>query len=270
MMGQRFVAALLVMMLCGGLMPAPATNVANLLGDATGLHLLGFDEVGRDVLQQLWRSGGLSLGIALAAALLSMTIACLLGFWAAHSARRRGIVDAALLRVADGAAAVPVLPMFMIAAAVFLHDSNLSGRMTLIIVGLGLCGWPSLTRTVRTLSLEILSGDPVRAAIGFGAGPWHLARVHVAPTLRPMVTSHVCADVASNLVSEASLSLLGVGLTPPDTTLGTMLGSAWPHLSRDPPLVLLPIAVMMLLALALQSLSNPPLPTDHNPDNPSR
>jgi peptide/nickel transport system permease protein len=257
MIARTFIVIVMAAIMVGALLPAPAADVGRVLGDAQGLHLLGFDEVGRSLLPQLWRSAGLSLCIAVAAAAVSTVIALLLGCLASLSARRQRWLDTLILRAADTAAALPVLPMFIVMGAVLLRDSSLRERMAMLIVGLGLCGWPSLTRIVRGAALETLTGAPVRAAIGFGANSVHLVIHHVVPALVPLLQAHIASDIAGNLVSEAALSLLGVGLTPPDSTLGTMTAAAWPLLTRDPPLLLLPLAVMITIAWLLQRLRVP-------------
>jgi peptide/nickel transport system permease protein len=246
-----FVAAI-ALVLGGVLRDAPVPHVEDAHCAMQAAHLLGCDDIGRDLLQLLWRGTALSMWCAVGAAFISMALGVGGGVLAGHSAQRRRWVDAVCMRAADAASVVPVLPLFLLAAAFVLRGANTTTRMLFVTIGLGVLGWPSILRLVRGLTLELTAAPPVLAARGFGANTTHILRVHVWPVAMPMLLAHLCADVVSNVAAESALSFLGVGFAAQDASLGRLLSSSMSSIHDHPWQFMAPALMLVVCALGVQ------------------
>jgi len=226
-----------------------------------GLHFLGQDEAGRDVLARLLRGGRVSLAIGVLGALGCTIIGTTIGTLAAYMG---GIIDAVLMRATDFVMSLPSLPLLIILAALDLTKIGFSidaarspavafWRIVTIVI---LLGWTGIARLSRATTLAVLQRDYVVAAEAQGAGLWRILRVHVVPNaIAPVIVAATLA-MGRIVLAEAALSFLGVGIQPPSTSWGSMLNNAQDLLVTAPLLAVWPGALILATVIAINFLGD--------------
>jgi len=203
---------------------------------------LGTDELGRDVLSRLVVSIRISLLIAFGATLLGMLVGATLGLLAAHL---QGVAEQAVLLLVDVQAA---LPFIILALAVLAFFGN---ALPLLIGLLGLYGWERHARVARGLALAAGTQGYVLAVRQIGAGPWRLYLRHVLPNIAATLIVSATLAFPEVILLESGLSFLGLGVQPPMTSLGNMVGYGRGYISSAPWIMLAPSAVIVLTTLAI-------------------
>ena len=203
---------------------------------------LGTDELGRDVLSRLLVSIRISLLIAFGATLLGMLVGASLGLLAAHL---RGIVEQAVLLLVDVQAA---LPFIILALAVLAFFGN---ALPLLIGLLGLYGWERHARLARGLALAAGTQGYILAVRQIGAGPWRLYLRHVLPNIAATLIVSGTLAFPEVILLESGLSFLGLGVQPPMTSLGNMVGYGRGYISNAPWIMLAPSVVIVLTTMAI-------------------
>jgi peptide/nickel transport system permease protein len=220
-------------------------------------HWLGADYLGRDVFTRLMLAVRVSLLVALVVELLNVGLGGLLGLLAGYFG---GWVDALISRVADMFFAFPGLLLAILISAVFgstareLYGST--GRLLLVAGALSLVSWPLMARLVRSETLSIKGRDFVVAARGLGASPTRIILQHILPNVAWLIVVAATLDVASVIVNEATLSLLGLGIEEPGASLGLMIFRAVGNLERYPLQVFIPALVITGLVLAFSFMGD--------------
>ncbi len=190
-------------------------------------HPLGTDKDGIDILARLLAGLRVSLAVALFAELLNIIIGVPIGLAAGYFG---GALDFLLSRVADVLFAFPGLLLAILVAGVFgasIGDAAGGlGRLALVIVSLALVSWPLLARYVRAEVLSLRERDYVEAARAVGAPTSRIVLAHIAPNVVGLVLTATTLDMASVVVNEAVLSLLGLGVQPPHSSIGIMISAA--------------------------------------------
>lgn len=181
----------------------------------TWAHILGTDHLGRDMLSRLINATQVSVGIALVAAVLGGILGTALGFLAVHF---RGWVDAVVMAFVDFQASVPFM---LIALAVLAFFGN---SLWLFLAILALYGWERYARLSRGLALSAINQGYVSAAQSFGAKPRRLFLRHVLPNIAGALLVNLTLNFPETILLESSLSFLGLGIQPPLTSLGNLLG----------------------------------------------
>lgn len=212
-----------------------------LFGGST-THWLGTDELGRDVLSRLIASIRTSLLIAFGATLLSATIGTGLGLLAAYL---RGIAEQVIMALADFQAAMPFL---ILALAVLAFFGNALG---LLVVLLGFHGWERYARISRGLAISSSAQGYVAAVAQLGASPLRIYFGHILPNIASTLIVSMTLVFPEVILLESGLSFLGLGVQPPDTSLGNMVGYGREYLTRAPWIPLCPSAIIVLTTLAV-------------------
>lgn len=189
-------------------------NLMHMSRPPGGEHMLGTDMLGRDVLSRLVYATRVSLLVAVTAVLINVTIGTLLGAAAGYF---RGWLDNVLSRVADAFMSFPVLPLVIVLVALF------GPSLLNVIVALALVGWPEVFRLVRGETLSVRERDFVQAAVSLGSRDARVIFKHVLPNVVAPVIVAATFGVAQAILTEAGLSFLGLGLRPPNASLGNML-----------------------------------------------
>ncbi|CAM5767996.1 ABC transporter permease [Bosea minatitlanensis] len=215
-------AVVLVALLADWLAPLPYTaqNLAARLKppltEAGGIvHWLGTDQLGRDILSRMIFAVRTSILIAVMGTLIGAIFGTLLGFVAA---RMRGSVDQAIMMVVDAQAAIPALFLALTMLAFF------GNNIVLFIVLVSIDGWDRYTRLVRGLVVSEQQSDYINAIEALGAGSSRVILSHLLPNIAAALVVQATLNFPGTILLETSLSFLGLGVQPPGTSLGLMLG----------------------------------------------
>lgn len=202
-------------------------------------HVLGADELGRDVLSRLLHAGRISLSVGLAAMLVTVLVGAVLGSLAGYC---QGIVDTLLLRLTDAMLSFP--PIFMLLAlAAFVRPSLAS--MTVII---SVTSWMDVTRMVRGQILTLREQEFVVGARGLGASATRIMVRHLFPNTVGIIAVAATLSVARAILLESYISFLGYGIQPPLASWGNMLNNAQSYFATAPWVAIFP-GVMITLAV---------------------
>jgi peptide/nickel transport system permease protein len=213
----------------------------------TWLHPLGTDELGRDVLARLIYSIRMSLLIAFGATIIGALIGTTLGFLAAHF---RGFVEQVVLALVDFSASLPFL---ILALAVLAFFGN---SMVLFICLLGLHAWERYARIARGLAISASSQGYAAAVRQLGATPWRIYGRHVLPNIASTLIVSMTLAFPEIILLESGLSFLGLGVQPPSTSLGSMVGYGREYLTRAPWILLAPAATIVLTTLSVSLIGD--------------
>jgi peptide/nickel transport system permease protein len=213
----------------------------------TWLHPLGTDELGRDVLSRLIVSIRTSILIAFGATIIGAVLGTTLGFLAAHF---RGFVEQAVLALVDFSAAMPFL---VLALAVLAFFGN---SLILFVCLLGLHSWERYARIARGLAISAGAQGYAAAVRQLGATPWRVYWRHVLPNIASTLIVSMTLAFPEVILLESGLSFLGLGVQPPNTSLGNMVGYGREYLTRAPWILLAPAAVIVLTTFAVSVLGD--------------
>lgn len=180
---------------------------------------LGTDENGLSLLPLLIWGSRVSLLVGFSATVISMLLGTSVGIASGHF---RGFLGATLQRLTDWFLVIPFLPLVIVLATVLSR-----GLLTVIIV-IGVTSWPGTARLIRSQTLTVESRPYVDRARALGAGDWHIMTRHVLPNVMPLVLANTVLTVAVAILSETTLSFLGLGV-PFSTTWGSMIEGAFSH-----------------------------------------
>lgn len=206
-------------------------------------HLLGTDDQGRDVLARLARGATLSLTIGVGATALAVAFGTLVG---AVSGYFGGWLDSVLQRITDTFMAFPTLLLAIGITAIFENPSA-----TILFVVLGIVSWPPVARVVRGQFLSLRESDYVLAAHSLGAGGGRIIVRHLLPNCLGPIVVLATLEVATNILAEAGMSFLGIGVQPPEPSWGRMLLDAQRFMTESPWLMVYPGAAIVLTVLGL-------------------
>jgi peptide/nickel transport system permease protein len=234
-------------------------EVEDLLLSPSTAHLLGTDDMGRDVLANLIAGSRISLLIGAVATAISMIIGTLIGILAGYFGKG---IDNLLMRFTDFFLVIPWLPLMMVLAAI------LGTSLWNIIFVIGITGWAGTARVVRSQTLSVRERQFVERTVSIGAGHLHIMFRHILPNVFPLVFANTVLVAAVAIISETTLSFLGLG-DPTMASWGMMLhyafeggatasGAYWYYL---PPgiCVVLVVLSFTLLGYAFDEILNPKL-----------
>jgi len=181
-------------------------------------HLFGVDPLARDVLSRIQFGARVSLQVAVAATAVSVLIGVVVGALAGYLGKW---VDEGLMRAADAFSAFPGILLAVAITAAFDQRS-----LAVVFIALGLVGWSGLARIVRGQVLSLREEDFVQAAAALGAGRMRIIFRHILPNCVAPVIVTATLLMAGNILGEAGLSFLGIGVQPPYPSWGSMLAEA--------------------------------------------
>lgn len=223
----------------------------------TAIHPLGTDNLGRDTLARLLYGLRVSLLVAAFVELLDILLGVPLGLAAGYLG---GKVDFVITRIADILFAFPGLLLAILVAAIFGAAVTAQfggiGRLALVAGSLSLVSWPLMARLVRSQTLAVREQDYIMAAEAMGAARGRVLWGHVAPQLLGLVVTTVTLNVSAVIINESVLSLLGLGIQPPDASIGKMISDAIPYLEANPLQVAIPSALLMLIVIGVSFLGD--------------
>jgi peptide/nickel transport system permease protein len=210
-------------------------------------HYAGTDELGRDVLSRSLHGMRLTLALAFAGALIGLMIGGTLGLVAGL---RRGWVEDAIMALVDMQIAIP----FTLVALLIL--SLLGSNLTVLVLVLGIAGWEQYARIVRAEVRRLSTLPFIEAAWTAGAGPIYIAWRHVLPNLTSPLVVQFTLALSNIVILESTLSFLGLGVQPPQPSLGSMVGLGRDYMPTAPWIVLVPAALIVALTFSVQIMGD--------------
>jgi peptide/nickel transport system permease protein len=211
------------------------------------LHWLGTDELGRDVLSRLLISIRISLMIAFGAALISATMGTILGFLSAYF---RGVVEQIVLMLADFQASMPFLILALSVLAFF------GNSLLLLICLMGFFGWERYARISRGLAISASAQGYAAAVTQLGGSPLRVYLRHILPNIASTLIVMMTLVFPEVILLESALSFLGLGVQPPMTSLGNMVGYGREYITRAPWIMLTPALTIVFTTLAVSILGD--------------
>jgi peptide/nickel transport system permease protein len=187
------------------------------------LFLLGTDEQGRDLWSRLMYATQTSLSIGLAGVAMSLILGVLLG---GISGLYGGILDTVIQRVIEILRSIPTIPLWMGLAAALPNDWSIMRIYFAITIIISLIGWTELARVVRGRFLSLREEDFVMAAELAGCGRMRIIFTHLVPSFLSHIIAATTLAIPAMIISETSLSFLGLGLRPPAISWGVLLQQA--------------------------------------------
>jgi len=210
------------------------------MAGANPAHLLGTDQLGRDIYSRTLHGLQLTMVIAFAGSFISLLIGVTAGVIAGYA---RGAIGAAIMAVVDIQIAVPFTLIALLVIAVF------GNSLPVLIAVIGVAGWESYARIVRAQVLSVSRMPFVEAAIAAGASDWRILFKHVLPNVASPIIVVWTMTFSAVILLESSLSFLGLGVQPPTATLGSMVGMGRDYLASHAWIAVIPSLVIMFVSL---------------------
>jgi peptide/nickel transport system permease protein len=224
----------------------------------TGDHIFGVDPLGRDVFARVLYGARVSLEVAIVATALSVLIGVVVGMIAGYY---RGWIDTLLSRVIDVLLAFPILLLALgLAAACSLGNGCLGGLikpgLTVVIFVIAFVNWTYIGRIIRGQVLSLREKEFVEAARSLGASNTRILFREILPNLVAPIIVYSTLIIPQNILFEAALSFLGVGVQPPDASWGAMLADATSIFDTAWWYMLFPGAALLMTVLAFNLLGD--------------
>ncbi|WP_341908952.1 ABC transporter permease [Polaromonas sp. YR568] len=219
--------------------------------------LLGTDDQGRDILSALMYGARISLAVGLASVVLSVVVGVSFGLIAGFLG---GWVDGLLMRLCDVMLSFPAILVALLIAGVgraLFPNAHETLAFGVLIISISLTGWVQYARTVRGSTLVERNKEYVQAARVTGVAPFRIMRLHVLPNVMGPVLVLATIQVATAIITEATLSFLGVGAPPTSPSLGTLIRIGNDYLfSGEWWITIFPGAMLVLIALSVNLLGD--------------
>lgn len=217
------------------------------------LMLFGGDNLGRDVFTRTLYGGRISMMVGVLATGLSLTIGILVGAIAGYYG---GSIDNALMRFVDVFLSMPSLLLLITVLAVWGSAVPKGGEVYLIVAVLGILGWPGTARLVRGEFLALKERDFVQAAKSLGAQDGRVIFKHILPNVMGPIIVSITLGISHTILSEATLSYLGMGIQPPVASWGNMISEGRTNMRTAWWLVTFPGLMMVFTTLSLYQIGD--------------
>ena len=224
-----------------------AINVSNMLASPSAKSWFGTDELGRDYLTRTIYGGRVSLLVGVAAMLTSTVIGVFVGTISGYFG---GFIDSLLMRIVDVISSIPWMILVTV-VSIFMQP----GLKTIIIV-IGLFTWMEIARLVRAETLSIKEREYVEYSAFVGEKSFAIILRHIIPSVFPTIIVAATTSIAGAIMTESSLSFLGLGIQQPMSSWGSLLQSAQGNLGSAPYMAILPGVLIILTVYSFNKLGD--------------
>ncbi|MDY6065211.1 MAG: ABC transporter permease [Finegoldia sp.] len=223
------------------------TNITNALSPPNSENLFGTDDLGRDYFARALHGARASLTVAFLSVVISTSLGSMVGIIAGYFG---GKVDMILMRAVDILMSIPSFFLILI-----LNAALKPGIQNIIII-IGLFSWMSIARLARSETLTLKERDYVTYANLIGVSNFNIMTRHILRNIAPTIIVASTINVASAILTESSLSFLGLGVRQPNSSWGSMLKDAQQYLGTSPYLALFPGLLILLTVLAFNVIGD--------------
>jgi peptide/nickel transport system permease protein len=231
------------------------TEASNKLAPPSREHLMGTDDMGRDVFSRILYAGRVSLTVGFLATFASLILGMIIGGLAGYFG---GLLDNVLMRVTDLFLSFPTLFVLILLSAL-LRETNLnflrSGMLPVVFV-IAILSWMGLARLVRASFLSLREHDFVMAARALGVRDWRIVLRHILPNSLSAIIVNSTLFVAYSIILESGLSYLGFGVQPPTPTWGNMLNRAQVYVYVAPWLGIFPGLMIFFTVISINYIGD--------------
>jgi oligopeptide transport system permease protein len=246
---QIFITSILIISVIGVAAAAPyvspygfdEVDFENTLSPPSKKHFLGTDEAGRDVLSRIIYGARISIAVALGTAIIAFFIGTAYG---AISGYVGGKVDELMMRLVDVFYSLPDLLLIVLITLIL-------GKGVLgIVLSLGLTAWMRVARIVRGSVMQLKAVDFVESARGLGASNFRIFSSHIFPNILSPLIVTLTFSVPYAILAESTLSFLGLGISPPQASWGTLASTGWQGIRTFPHLIAFPSLAIFFTAFS--------------------
>ena len=231
--------------------------------DETVFHPLGTDEMGQDMLARIMFGGRISLAVGIVAAFISIAVGTAIG---AAAGFYGGAIDSILMRITDLFISLPTLPLLLLITFLFKSSINkwadevfgspYVGTFLLIVGVISMLAWMPTARLVRASFMSVKEKEFIEAARSIGANEASLIMKQILPNVMSPIIVAATLQVGSSIITESSLSFLGLGFPYDVPTWGAMLFNAKDQMQFNPKLALLPGTMIFLTVLSINFIGD--------------
>ncbi|MDO4572217.1 MAG: ABC transporter permease [Clostridia bacterium] len=219
-----------------------AINISEALSAPSLQHWMGTDDMGRDLFSRVIYGARISLSVSIASVAVALVLGSIIGVAAGYIG---GKIDAALSMVIETICAFPTILVGLTLAAI------LGSGIPNIVLAIGIANTPAFARLLRSMTLSIREREYIESAVTIGLRRGEIMARHVFPNLTSVVIVQTTMAAASAILSEASLSFMGLGVQAPAASWGTMLRTGYDYMSLAPWMSIFPGIAIMLTVLGL-------------------
>ena len=246
---QIYIAGFIILLIIAVALAAPYiapfeyddTDFSNTLSSPNKVNLMGTDQEGRDLLSRVIYGSRVSISVALGTALIALIVGTVYG---AISGYLGGKADELMMMVVDIFYALPDLLLIVLVTLVI-------GRGVLgIVLALGFTAWMRVARIVRGNVLQIKGVDYVQSARSLGASPFRIMGLHIIPNILSPLIITITFAVPYAILAESTLSFLGLGIAPPESSWGTLASTGWQGIRTFPHLIVFPSLAIFITAFS--------------------
>ncbi len=238
-----------------------ADNLFSRFEGPSDAHILGTDELGRDIFTRLLLGGQVSLTFAFMAAITTSVLGTVFGVISGYYG---GKVDAVIMRVADFIISLPGIMLLILIQSIDMTKLGFSQELVRsdnfsiyrLVIVLSLLGWPFAARLVRSNTLSVKHREYVQAAIGYGASHTFVMFRHIIPNVIAPVITATTLGIGGAILTESALSFLGFGINPPTPSWGNMLQNAREAMWSYPMAAVYPGVMVLLTVISINFLGD--------------